>query len=83
MPYLHIARGLAALDSTTKRLRIGDALANIFRAIMQLSPGAPAPARRLRQLAAAQSTKRLGACTAARSAARPCFKLRPPSLHVL
>ena len=39
VPYLHIARGLAALDSTTKRLRIGDALANIFRAIMALSPG--------------------------------------------
>ena len=39
VPYLHIARGLAALDSTTKRLKIGDALANLFRAIIELTPG--------------------------------------------
>lgn len=39
-PYLHIARALAAMDSTTKRLRIGDALTNMFRSVIELCPGA-------------------------------------------
>lgn len=30
-PYLHITAALAAVDSTTKRLRIADALTNMFR----------------------------------------------------
>jgi hypothetical protein len=38
VPYAHIANTLAALDSTTKRLRIADALTNMFRAVMQHSP---------------------------------------------
>lgn len=38
-PYLHIARTLAALDSTTKRLKISDALTNMFRTLLALSPG--------------------------------------------
>jgi hypothetical protein len=38
VPYTHIANTLAALDSTTKRLRIADALSNMFRAVMQQSP---------------------------------------------
>ena len=38
-PYLHIARALCAMDSTTKRLRIGDALTNMFRSVLELSPG--------------------------------------------
>ena len=41
VPYLHIARAFQAIDSTTKRLRIGDALANMFRSILALSPGMP------------------------------------------
>ena len=39
VPYLHIARAFQAIDGTTKRLRIGDALANMFRSILALSPG--------------------------------------------
>jgi DNA ligase N terminus len=35
---MHIAATFEAIDSTTKRLRIGDALINMFRAIMLLSP---------------------------------------------
>lgn len=35
---MHIAQAFAAMDSTTKRLRIGDALTNMFRAVMLLSP---------------------------------------------
>lgn len=38
-PYLHIARALAAMDSTTKRLRISDALTNMFRSVLELAPG--------------------------------------------
>lgn len=38
MPYAHVATTFAALDSTTKRLRIGDALANMFRAVLAHSP---------------------------------------------
>lgn len=38
-PYLHIAQAFQAMDSTTKRLRIGDALANMFRSVLALSPG--------------------------------------------
>ena len=38
-PYLHIARALSAVDSTTKRLKIGDALTNLFRSVIELSPG--------------------------------------------
>lgn len=34
IPYLHIARSLEAMDSTTKRLRIGDVLTNMFRSIL-------------------------------------------------
>ncbi|KAK9793179.1 hypothetical protein WJX73_007861 [Symbiochloris irregularis] len=37
-PYLHVARALCAMDSTTKRLRIGDALTNMFRSVLELSP---------------------------------------------
>ncbi|KAK9829240.1 hypothetical protein WJX72_004715 [[Myrmecia] bisecta] len=37
-PYLHIANGLQAMERTTKRLRIGDAIANIFRSILALAP---------------------------------------------
>eukprot|EP00803_Ostreobium_quekettii_P008788 evm.model.scf_1474EXC.2 EVM.evm.TU.scf_1474EXC.2 scf_1474EXC:16266-31624(-) len=37
-PYLHIARTFHALDSTTKRLKIGDALTNMFRSVLALSP---------------------------------------------
>lgn len=37
-PYGHIADTFAALDSTTKRLRISDALTNMFHAVMVLSP---------------------------------------------
>lgn len=39
-PYLHVARALAAMDSTTKRLRISDVIANMFRSLLLLSPGA-------------------------------------------
>lgn len=35
---MHIAQTFAAMDSTTKRLRIGDALTNMFRAVMLLAP---------------------------------------------
>lgn len=35
---MHIAAAFAAMDSTTKRLRIGDALTNMFRAVMLLTP---------------------------------------------
>jgi DNA ligase N terminus len=38
VPYAHVANTFAALDTTTKRLRIGDALANMFLAVMALSP---------------------------------------------
>ena len=38
-PYLHIGRALAAMDSTTKRLRISDVIANMFRSLLALSPG--------------------------------------------
>ncbi|KAK9840432.1 hypothetical protein WJX74_009841 [Apatococcus lobatus] len=44
VPYLHIARAFQAIDSTTKRLRIGDALANMFRSILALSPEDMLPA---------------------------------------
>lgn len=40
-PYRHISRAFQAMESTTKRLRIGDAIANMFRSILALSPGAP------------------------------------------
>ena len=39
VPYEHVANTFAALDSTTKRLRIGDALTNMFRAVLAHSPG--------------------------------------------
>lgn len=39
-PYLHVGRALAAMDSTTKRLRISDVIANMFRSMLALSPGA-------------------------------------------
>ena len=39
-PYRHISRAFQAMESTTKRLRIGDAIANMFRSILALSPGA-------------------------------------------
>ena len=38
-PYLHVGRALAAMDSTTKRLRISDVIANMFRSLLELSPG--------------------------------------------
>lgn len=38
-PYLHVARALRAMDSTAKRLSIGDALTNMFRSVLALSPG--------------------------------------------
>jgi DNA ligase-1 len=31
VPYLHLARAFQAIDTTTKRLKIGDALTNMFR----------------------------------------------------
>ncbi|MEW5298883.1 MAG: hypothetical protein WDW36_001957 [Sanguina aurantia] len=37
-PYLHITAALAAVDSTTKRLRIADALTNMFRSLLALCP---------------------------------------------
>lgn len=37
VPYMHIAATFAALDSTTKRLRIGDALTNMFRSVLALA----------------------------------------------
>ncbi|KAL0029207.1 hypothetical protein WJX79_003015 [Trebouxia sp. C0005] len=37
-PYRHISRAFQAMESTTKRLRIGDAIANMFRSILALSP---------------------------------------------
>lgn len=37
LPYLHIALAFAAVDSTTKRLKIADALTNMFRSIIALS----------------------------------------------
>ena len=39
-PYRHISRAFQSMESTTKRLRIGDAIANMFRSILALSPGA-------------------------------------------
>ncbi|KAK9865080.1 hypothetical protein WJX84_011403 [Apatococcus fuscideae] len=44
VPYLHIARAFQAIDGTTKRLRIGDTLANMFRSILALSPEDMLPA---------------------------------------
>lgn len=41
-PYLHVSRALAAMDSTTKRLRISDVIANMFRSLLELSPGVQA-----------------------------------------
>lgn len=38
-PYLHVSRALAAMDSTTKRLRISDVIANMFRSLLAMSPG--------------------------------------------
>lgn len=38
VPYMHIAATFAAMDSTTKRLRIGDALTNMFRSVLALCP---------------------------------------------
>lgn len=38
VPYEHVATTFTALDSTTKRLRIGDALTNMFVAVMVLHP---------------------------------------------
>ena len=43
-PYLHLARALAGIDATTKRLAIGDALVNTFRAILAVSPEDLVPA---------------------------------------
>ena len=40
VPYAHVARALEAMDSTSKRLRISDALANMFCSVWALSPGA-------------------------------------------
>lgn len=37
-PYLHLARAFEAMDSTTKRLRIGDILTNMFRSVLAVSP---------------------------------------------
>ncbi len=31
VPYLHLARAFQAVDSTSKRLKIADALVNMFR----------------------------------------------------
>ena len=42
-PYRHISRAFQAMESTTKRLRIGDAIANMFRSILALSPGGSCP----------------------------------------
>ena len=42
-PYRHISRAFQAMESTTKRLRIGDAIANMFRSILALSPGVFCP----------------------------------------
>eukprot|EP00892_Ulva_mutabilis_P010604 jgi/Ulvmu1/7916/UM004_0148.1 len=38
VPYMHIAATFAAMDNTTKRLRIGDALTNMFRSVLALCP---------------------------------------------
>jgi DNA ligase-1 len=38
-PYLHLALTFAAVDGTTKRLVMGDALTNMFRSVVVLSPG--------------------------------------------
>ncbi|KAK3285179.1 hypothetical protein CYMTET_7194 [Cymbomonas tetramitiformis] len=43
-PYLHLARALASLEGTTKRLRIGDILTNTFRSLLALSPQDLTPA---------------------------------------
>ncbi len=42
-PYRHISRAFQAMESTTKRLRISDAIANMFRSILALSPGGCCP----------------------------------------
>ncbi len=42
-PYRHISRAFQAMESTMKRLRIGDAIANMFRSILALSPGVFCP----------------------------------------
>ena len=38
VPYLHVSRSLEAMDNTTKRLKIGDVLTNMFRSIYALAP---------------------------------------------
>lgn len=38
VPYMHIAATFAAMDGTTKRLRIGDALTNMFRSVLAICP---------------------------------------------
>lgn len=43
-PYLHIARTFEAMDSTTKRLRISDALTNAFRSVLAVAPQDAVPA---------------------------------------
>ncbi|KAL6766970.1 LIG6 [Auxenochlorella protothecoides x Auxenochlorella symbiontica] len=37
-PYLHLARAFEAAEATTKRLRVGDILTNMFRSVLALSP---------------------------------------------
>lgn len=37
-PYLHLARTFETMESTTKRLKIGDALVNMFRSVLALTP---------------------------------------------
>jgi DNA ligase-1 len=38
-PYLVIARAFAAMESTTKRLKKDDILVDMFRSILERSPG--------------------------------------------
>lgn len=38
MPYLHVARALTAVSSTTKRLKISDGLTNMFRSVLAIAP---------------------------------------------
>jgi hypothetical protein len=41
VPYLHLARAFQAIDTTTKRLRIADALTNMFRWRARTAPHVP------------------------------------------
>ena len=58
-PYRHISRAFQAMESTTKRLRIGDAIANMFRSILALSPGGCYPLALVRSHADSSSQWRM------------------------